>query len=102
MTYHCPNCGRREEKESFGYPSCRGRTMDKVAPGAITPRTTITPEFTNLRLWEMATEVDYHADDLSDRETDFIITCIEYRDERRRYSDRQKKWLIDLWSKYCA
>lgn len=100
--YHCPSCGHRVEKDSFGYPVHCGRTMDKVPEGALTPAVTITPEFTNARLWEMATEVDYHADELNEWETDFIIDMCRYRDERRGYTPKQREHVIRLWEKYCA
>ena len=97
MTYHCPQCGHQVEKESFGYPVCCGATMQK---GQGTP--VIIPEFTNLRLWEMATEIDYHADELNETETNFIIDMCDYRDQQRGYSPKQKAWLIKLWEKYCC
>lgn len=97
MIYHCPDCGYREEKESFGWPIHCGSTMRKGEP-----ETVITPEYMNLRLWEMATEVDYHADELTEWETDFIIDMCIYRDEQRCYSGKQKAWIINLWEKYCC
>ena len=97
MIYHCPDCGKRLEKSSFGYPVCCGSTM-KQGSGPNRRRAT---DKTHDEIEMLVKDLDHHAGGnlVTDWELNFIA---DMADHTGSFTSGQFPHILRLWEKYCA
>jgi len=99
MRYHCPDCNRTVDKETFGWPVCCGSTMKQGDAPRIQGQ-----QYPNQNLWHMVEELDVYAgnENVTDWELDFIGDMHNLCLQKRSYTVKQRDHIIRLWEKYCA
>lgn len=111
MKYHCPDCLKEVDKDTFGYPVCCGATM-KVgsAPNPVNRIVTMNRSDggfqaakTNQQLYDMVKELDAYCrdNDVSDWELGFIADMADKVRLKEGFYGKQSEHVVRLWEKYC-